>query len=45
VATIPGAGTGLLGLAERVGLGGGELAHGPTEDGDFVVRATLPWPA
>jgi signal transduction histidine kinase len=43
--TIPGTGTGLLGLAERVELAGGELTHGPTSEGDFVVCATLPWPA
>src|SRR5215207_8657583 len=38
-----GAGTGLIGLAERVGLAGGRLEHGPDADGDFVLRATLPW--
>jgi signal transduction histidine kinase len=38
-----GAGTGLIGLAERVGLAGGRLEHGPDGDGDFVLRATLPW--
>jgi signal transduction histidine kinase len=38
-----GAGAGLVGLAERVSLLGGELEHGPDEDGDFVLRATLPW--
>jgi signal transduction histidine kinase len=37
-----GAGTGLIGLAERVGLAGGRLEHGPDADGDFVLRATLP---
>jgi signal transduction histidine kinase len=42
---LPGAGTGLVGLAERVALAGGELAHGPDGDGDFVLRATLPWSA
>jgi signal transduction histidine kinase len=40
---IPGAGTGLVGLAERVALAGGELEHGPDDAGDFVLRATLPW--
>jgi hypothetical protein len=40
----PGAGTGLVGLGERVALAGGELDHGPDERGDFVLRATLPWP-
>jgi signal transduction histidine kinase len=38
-----GAGTGLIGLAERVALAGGTLQHGPDADGDFVLRATLPW--
>jgi signal transduction histidine kinase len=38
---VPGAGTGLIGLAERVGLAGGKLEHGPNERGDFVLRATL----
>jgi signal transduction histidine kinase len=41
---LPGAGTGLVGLAERVALAGGELEHGPDGAGDFVLRATLPWP-
>ena len=36
-------GTGLIGLAERVGLAGGRLEHGPDAGGDFVLRATLPW--
>ena len=36
-------GAGLVGLAERVSLAGGELEHGPDENGDFVLRATLPW--
>jgi signal transduction histidine kinase len=40
---LPGAGTGLIGLAERVALAGGELEHGPDAGGDFVLRATLPW--
>ena len=38
-----GAGAGLVGLAERVSLAGGELEHGRDENGDFVLRATLPW--
>ena len=42
---LPGAGTGLVGLRERVGLGGGQLDSGWTTDGDFRLRATLPWPA
>jgi signal transduction histidine kinase len=40
---LPGSGTGLIGLAERVALGGGTLQHGPEDGGDFVLRATLPW--
>jgi signal transduction histidine kinase len=40
---LPGTGTGLVGLAERVALAGGELEHGPDSDGNFVLRATLPW--
>jgi signal transduction histidine kinase len=39
---LPGTGTGLVGLAERVALAGGELEHGPDTTGDFVLRATLP---
>jgi signal transduction histidine kinase len=41
----PGAGTGLVGLRERVALAGGTLHSGPDERGDFVLRATLPWTA
>lgn len=41
---LPGAGAGLVGLAERVALVGGQLEHGPDE-GWFRVRASLPWPA
>ena len=40
---LPGAGSGLIGLGERVALAGGELRHGPDASGDFVLRATLPW--
>jgi signal transduction histidine kinase len=40
----PGSGTGLIGLAERVALAGGRLEHGPTPDGGYVLRATLPVP-
>ncbi|WP_433176157.1 sensor histidine kinase [Actinoallomurus sp. CA-150999] len=42
---IPGSGTGLIGLAERATLSGGRLEHGPTPDGEFHIRAFLPWPA
>ena len=40
----PGSGLGLLGLIERAELIGGRLEH-VKSDGDFVVRAWLPWPA
>lgn len=40
---LPGAGSGLIGLGERVELAGGELRHGRDADGDFVLAATLPW--
>lgn len=42
---LPGSGTGLVGLAERVRLVGGSLSHGPTSDGEFVVDAELKWTA
>jgi len=42
--TLPGAGMGLVGLAERVALSGGTLRHGPTRDGWFEVHAELRWP-
>jgi signal transduction histidine kinase len=41
---IPGAGTGLVGLAERATLCGGHLEHGLDEAGDFRLHAWLPWP-
>jgi signal transduction histidine kinase len=41
---IPGAGTGLVGLAERATLCGGYLEHGLDEAGDFRLHAWLPWP-
>ncbi|MFI6497280.1 sensor histidine kinase [Nonomuraea typhae] len=40
---IPGAGAGLIGLTERAELAGGRLDHGPRINGDFVVKAWLPW--
>ena len=43
-AQVPGAGAGLVGLTERVELSQGWLEHGPTPDGDFQLRAWLPWP-
>jgi len=42
--STPGAGLGLVGLTERAELIGGHLEHA-TSDGEFVVRAWLPWPA
>ena len=44
-AQIPGTGSGLIGLAERTSLAGGSLEHGRTPEGDFELRAWLPWPA
>ncbi|MFC4119396.1 sensor histidine kinase [Nonomuraea zeae] len=41
---LPGAGAGLIGLTERAELSGGRLEHGTTPEGEFVVRAWLPWP-
>jgi signal transduction histidine kinase len=41
---IPGSGTGLVGLAERVTLSGGHLEHGLDGHGTFQLRAWLPWP-
>ncbi|TDC95644.1 sensor histidine kinase [Nonomuraea deserti] len=41
---IPGAGAGLIGLTERAELAGGRLEHGATPEGEFLVRAWLPWP-
>jgi signal transduction histidine kinase len=37
-----GGGTGLRGIAERIGILGGELIAGPGESGGFRVRALLP---
>jgi signal transduction histidine kinase len=38
-----GAGSGLIGVAERVELAGGRLHHGRDARGDFVLRATIPF--
>jgi signal transduction histidine kinase len=38
----PGGGFGLVGMAERAQLVGAELTHGPTADGGWEVRLTLP---
>ncbi len=46
--TIPGARSGLVGLAERVSLAGGRLDHGVRRGADgqvtFDLEAWLPWP-
>lgn len=42
---VPGAGLGLIGLAERAHLNGGGLRHFTTQRGQFVLQAWLPWPA
>jgi signal transduction histidine kinase len=42
-AALPGAGLGLVGLAERVAVAGGTLSHGPDSGGDFVLTAALCW--
>ena len=42
---LPGSGAGLIGLAERVQLAGGELTSGPTAAGGWRVHADLPVPA
>ncbi|MEU8300922.1 histidine kinase [Micromonospora sp. NPDC048909] len=42
---LPGAGTGLVGITERVTLAGGRLEHGRDDRGDFRLAAWLPWPA
>jgi signal transduction histidine kinase len=44
-AGMVGSGAGLLGLTERVTIAGGVLEHGATPDGEFAVRADLPWPS
>jgi signal transduction histidine kinase len=45
IAPIPGAGVGLIGLAERTALTGGRLEHGRTPAGEFRLWTWLPWPA
>jgi signal transduction histidine kinase len=44
VASIPGTGTGLIGLTERATLAGGRLRHGHTPQNEFALTAWLPWP-
>jgi signal transduction histidine kinase len=41
---LPGTGTGLVGLTERVQLAGGQLDHQVTAAGEFRLHAWLPWP-
>ncbi|MBM2623060.1 sensor histidine kinase [Actinoplanes sp. LDG1-06] len=43
-ASIPGTGTGLIGLTERAALAGGRLSHGRTPQDEFALTAWLPWP-
>lgn len=40
---LPGAGSGLVGLGERVQLADGELRHEVTLSGEFILEVTLPW--
>lgn len=42
---LPGSGSGLIGLTERVQLAGGRLDHEVTAAGEFHLHAWLPWPA
>jgi signal transduction histidine kinase len=39
---VPGGGTGLVGLAERVGSVGGRISAGARPDGGFAVEAVFP---
>ena len=43
--SLPGTGTGLSGLAERVAVADGTLSYGADPAGDFVLNAALRWPA
>ena len=43
--SLPGTGTGLAGLAERVAVADGTLSYGPDPAGDFVLNAALRWAA
>ncbi|NNG20632.1 hypothetical protein HJ590_13910 [Naumannella sp. ID2617S] len=40
---VPGSGSGLIGMRERVAALEGQLTVGPTEDGWFEVSVRLPW--
>jgi signal transduction histidine kinase len=41
---LPGAGTGLIGLGERMDLVDGRLEFGRTPNGEFRLAARVPWP-
>jgi signal transduction histidine kinase len=41
---LPGARMGLSGIETRVAHAGGTITSGPTEDGNFTVKAVIPWP-
>jgi signal transduction histidine kinase len=41
---LPGAGSGLIGLGERMDLIGGRLEYGRTPKGEFRLAARVPWP-
>ena len=42
---VPDSGLGLVGLAERAALAGGQLRHGVTANREFALNVWLPWPA
>jgi len=42
-ADVPGAGAGLVGLAERIRLVGGSLRSGPARQGGWDLHAVVPW--
>jgi signal transduction histidine kinase len=42
-ADVPGAGAGLVGLAERIRLVGGSLRSGPAGQGGWELHAVVPW--
>lgn len=41
---LPGAGTGLVGLQERLDLAGGSLHSGPSDSGGWMLEGRFPWP-
>ncbi|MGH3474809.1 MAG: sensor histidine kinase [Aeromicrobium sp.] len=42
---VPSSGLGLMGLAERATLAGGQLRHGVTGTHEFTLTVWLPWPS